>query len=142
MAWSLKEGELSPDWKLLGSFTYTDMEVKKDIVAAYVQVSLLIPEVQVSLWVDYAIPVPALEGLSVGAGIRYQGKSWADRENTLRVPDATLFDAAVRYKKDGWEASLNVNNVFDKEYVKGCAGATVCGYGDSRTVTFKISKVW
>ena len=134
---------LSPDWKLLGSFTYTDMEVKKDIVAAYVGKSpYLIPEVQASLWVDYAIPVPALEGLSVGAGIRYQGKSWADRENTLRVPDATLFDAAVRYKKDGWEASLNVNNVFDKEYVKGCAGATVCGYGDSRTVTFKISKVW
>lgn len=135
--------DLSDNWKLLGSFTYTDLEVKKDIVAAYVGKSpYLVPEVQASLWVDYAVPVPALEGLSIGGGVRYRGESWADRENTLKVPDATVFDAAIRYKKNGWEGSINVTNLFDKVYVSGCAGASTCGYGDARTVTFKLSKSW
>jgi iron complex outermembrane receptor protein len=80
--------------------------------------------------------------LSLGGGVRYQGESYADRLNTLKVPDAAVFDAAVRYRKEGWEASLNVTNLFDKDYVKGCQGAYTCGYGDARTVTFKLSKVW
>ncbi len=79
---------------------------------------------------------------SLGAGMRYQGESWADRLNTLKVPGATVFDAAVRYKKDNWEAALNVTNLFDKEYVRGCQGDSTCGYGDARTITFKLSKVW
>ncbi len=53
-----------------------------------------------------------------------------------------MFDAAVRYKRDGWEGSVNVSNLFDKEYVKGCQGVSTCGYGDPRTIMFKISKVW
>jgi iron complex outermembrane recepter protein len=139
------EGKVNLDdqWKLLGSFTYTDLEVKEDIVAAYVGKSpYLVPDVQASFWVDYAVPVPALEGLSLGAGVRYQGESWANRENTLKVPDATVFDAAIRYKKNGWEGSLNVSNLFDKDYVKGCAGTATCGYGDARTVVVKLSKSW
>ncbi|MGN7295093.1 TonB-dependent siderophore receptor [Rhizobium sp. SAFR-030] len=134
---------LNDDWKLLGSFTYTDLEVKEDIVPAYVGKSpYIVPDVQAALWLDYSVPVPALEGLSIGAGVRYQGESWANRENTLKVPDATVFDAAIRYKKDGWEGSINVANVFDKEYVRGCGGATTCGYGEARTVLFKLSKSW
>ena len=74
--------------------------------------------------------------------MRYRGESWADRDNTLKVPDATVFDAAIRYKRNGWEGSLNVSNVFDKVYVAGCAGVATCGYGDARTVTLKLSKTW
>lgn len=35
-----------------------------------------------------------------------------------------------------------MSNLFDKEYVKGCQGVSTCGYGDPRTIMFKISKVW
>jgi len=58
------------------------------------------------------------------------------------VSDATLVDAAIRYEKNDWAASLNVANLFDEKYVSGCQGLTVCGYGDARTVTFKLSKKW
>ncbi|MCY1667186.1 TonB-dependent siderophore receptor [Rhizobium sp. SL86] len=134
---------LNDNWKLLAAYSYTDLEVKKDIVAAYVGKSpYLVPQSQASLWLDYAVTTGVLEGLSLGAGVRYQGESWADRLNTLKVPDATVFDAAIRYKKNGWEAALNVANVFDKEYVRGCGGEFTCGYGESRTVTVKISKTW
>ena len=134
---------LNDNWKMLGSFTYTDLDTKKDIVAAYVgKKPFLVPDTTASLWLDYSVTEGSLEGLSVGGGLRYQGESWADRANTLKVPSAAVFDAAIRYKKDGWEGSLNVANVFDKEYVKGCGGEFTCGYGDARTFTFKLSKTW
>jgi len=139
------EGKVNLDenWKILGSLAYTDMEVKEDIVPAYIgKRPYLVPDVQASLWLDYTVTQGALEGLSLGAGMRYQGESCADRLNTLKVPGATVFDAAVRYKKDNWEAALNVTNLFDKEYVRGCQGDSTCGYGDVRTITFKLSKVW
>jgi iron complex outermembrane receptor protein len=139
------EGKINLDdnWKMLASFSYTDLEVKDDIIASYVgKKPYLIPATTASLWLDYSVTQGALEGLSLGAGVRYQGESYADRLNTLTVPDATLFDAAIRYKKQGWEGSINVTNLFDKEYVKGCQGAYTCGYGDARTVIFKLSKVW
>lgn len=134
---------LNDNWKLLGSFAYTDLEVKDDIVSDYVgKKPYLVPDIQASLWLDYTVTEGALEGLSIGGGVRYQGESYADRLNTLKVPDVAVFDAAVRYRKDGWEGSINVSNLFDKEYVKGCGGASTCGYGDARTVVFKLSKVW
>ncbi len=139
------EGKINLDqnWKLLASASYTDLEVKEDIVAGYVgKKPWLVPDTTASLWVDYSVTDGTFEGVSLGAGVRYQGESYADRLNTLKVPDATVFDAAVRYKKNGWEGSLNVSNLFDKEYVRGCQGASTCGYGDARTVTFKLSKVW
>ncbi len=139
------EGKVNLDqnWKMLASFSYTDLEVKDDVVSAYVgKKPWLVPATTASLWLDYAVTDGTFEGVSLGAGVRYQGESYADRLNTLKVPDATVFDAAVRYKKNGWEGSLNVSNVFDKDYVKGCQGASTCGYGDARTFTVKLSKTW
>ncbi|MBO9100693.1 MULTISPECIES: TonB-dependent siderophore receptor [unclassified Rhizobium] len=139
------EGKVNLDqnWKLLGSYSYTDLEVTKNLDTSIVGNSpYLVPNSTASLWLDYAVTDGALEGVSLGAGMRYQGKSWADAANTLRVPSATVFDAAVRYEKNGWGAALSVANVFDKEYVSGCAGVNTCGYGDARTFTLKLSKKW
>lgn len=139
------EGKVNIDenWKVLAALSYTDLEITKDLAVANIGKSpVLIPNTQASLWVDYGVTTGALEGLSVGGGVRYQSSSWVDTANTLKVPDATLFDAAVRYKKNDWEASLNVSNLFDKEYVRSCNGVSGCGYGDARTITFKVSKTW
>lgn len=139
------EGKINLDqnWKLLASYTYTDMEITKEGAAAYIgKRPRLIPEHQASLWVDYTVTEGALDGVSIGGGLRYQGESAADIENTAFVPDALIADAAIRYEKNGWGAALNVTNLFDKDYVKGCQGLFTCGYGDQRTVTLKLSKKW
>ncbi|PZM16297.1 TonB-dependent siderophore receptor [Rhizobium tubonense] len=139
------EGKINLDqnWRLLGSYSYTDLDVTKDLDASLIGNSpYLVPNSTASLWLDYAMTDGNLEGLSVGGGMRYQGPSWADAANTLRVPSATLFDAAIRYEKKGWGASLNVSNIFDKEYVSGCQGASGCGYGEARSFTLKLSKKW
>ncbi|OCP15838.1 MULTISPECIES: TonB-dependent siderophore receptor [unclassified Ensifer] len=134
---------ISNDWKVIGGFSYTDLEVTEELDASLIGKSpVIVPGTQASLWLDYTVPSSALEGLSVGAGVRYQGESWADAANTRKVPAAALIDAAIRYEKNDWAASLNVSNLFDKEYVKGCQGLSVCGYGESRTLTLKLSKKW
>jgi iron complex outermembrane receptor protein len=139
------EGKINLDqnWMLLGSYSYTDLEITKNLDASVIGNSpYLIPNSTASLWINYTLTNGPLEGLRIGGGLRYQGKSFADEANTLRVPSATLVDAALGYEKDGWGASLNVANLFDKEYVAGCGGVNACGYGDARTITFKLSKKW
>ncbi|MGE7371158.1 TonB-dependent siderophore receptor [Neorhizobium sp. NPDC001467] len=139
------EGKVNIDenWKVLAALSYTDLEITRDLAVGNIGKSpVLIPNTQASLWVDYGVTTGTLEGLSLGGGVRYQSSSWVDTANTLKVPDATLFDAAVRYGKNEWEASLNVSNLFDKDYVRACNGVSGCGYGDARTITFKLSKTW
>src|SRR5262249_22750177 len=113
------EGKVNLDqnWKMLGSYSYTDLDITKDLDPTVIGNSpYLIPNSTASLWLDSTVTDGELEGLSIGGGVRYQGKSWADEANTLRVPSATLFDAGIRYEKKGWGAALNVTNLFDKEY--------------------------
>ncbi len=134
---------LNTNWKIISAFSYTDLEVTEDLNASLIgNTPVLIPETQASLWLDYTVANGTFEGVSLGAGVRYQGESWADAENTKKVPAATLVDAAIRYEKNDWTASLNVANLFDKEYVAGCQGLQTCGYGESRTFTLKLSKKW
>lgn len=134
---------VASDWQVIAAFSYTDLEVTEDLNPALIgKTPVIVPDTQASLWVDYTVPDGAFEGVSLGAGVRYQGESWADALNTLKVPSATLVDAAIRYEMNDWAASLNVANLFDREYVKGCQGVSVCGYGESRTVTLKLSKSW
>ncbi|GAK73058.1 putative ferrichrome-iron receptor [Agrobacterium rubi TR3 = NBRC 13261] len=134
---------LNENWKALASYSYTDMEVTRDDNAVLIGKSpWIVPNQTASLWLDYAFTNEGMEGLSVGAGVRYQGRSYADQLNEFKVPSAAVIDAAIRYEKNDWTASVNVANLFDKEYVKGCQGINVCGYGDQRTITFKLSKKW
>jgi iron complex outermembrane receptor protein len=135
--------DLNDDWKFLASFTYQSLEVTADQNGSLLgSTPYLTPEVLASAWVDYTVPTGVFEGVSIGGGLRYQGESWADMPNTSKVPDVVLADLALRYQKDSWGASLNVNNLFDKEYVAGCKGTLTCGYGEGRTITFKLTKTW
>ncbi|WP_411035922.1 TonB-dependent siderophore receptor [Shinella sp. BYT-45] len=133
--------------KIIGALTYLDMEVTKATGGAFDTAPvgttpIQVPDITASLWADYSFQDGALEGVSVAAGIRHVGRSWADRSNTLEVPSATLVDAAIRYKKDNWAVALNVSNLFDKEYVASCQGLSACGYGAGRTFMLKASTSW
>lgn len=137
------KAEIAENWKAIAAFTYQEMEITEDGVGTLIgNTPALAPNLTSSLWLDYTVPTGIMEGLSLGAGVRYRGESWANMANTRKVPDVVLVDAAIRYQKDDWGASLNVSNLFDKEYVSGCKSLLTCGYGDSRTITFKLTKTW
>jgi len=135
--------DFADNWKALSSFTYQHLEITEHADTSLIgNTPYTVPNVLASAWLDYTVPSGVLEGLGIGGGLRYQGESWADNENTKKVPGALLVDAAIRYQKNGWGTSLNVTNLLDKEYVAGCQGTLTCGYGEGRTITLKISKSW
>lgn len=140
------QANLTDGWKVLGGLTYLDAEVTKAVgtwdAVAVGLTPIQVPDLTASLWLDYTVRSGALEGLGVGAGVRYVGESWADRTNTLEVPDVALVDAAIRYDHDNWGVALNVSNLFDKEYVSTCQGIGSCGYGAGRTFTLKAYAKW
>ena len=137
------EGKVNLDenWKVIAAASYTDLEFTENGIYTG-NTPNVVPNVLASLWLDYTVTEGAFEGLSLGAGVRYRGESWADEANTLKVSDATVFDAGIRYEKNDWKASLNFTNIFDEEYVAGCNTNLFCGYGEARTITFKLSKKW
>lgn len=126
---------LTENWKLTASATFMDVDITKDADAAIVgKTPYVIPETMASAWLDYTFSTGTFEGFVVGGGLRYVGSSWADNENTLKVPDVLLADARIGYSRDNWGVDLNVNNIFDTDYVASCQTAYSCGYGEGRVI--------
>lgn len=137
------KANLTDNWQARAALTLLDLDIKADDDPALIgKTPYLIPEKQASLALDYTFKEGALEGLTLGGGMRYIGPSWADEANRLKVPSATLFDAKVGYQRGNLGADLYVTNLFDKDYVAGCQGELVCGYGEGRSVKLKLHATW
>jgi iron complex outermembrane receptor protein len=83
-----------------------------------------------------------LTGLGFGAGVRYNGISYADTANSLVVPSYVVGDAAIHYDIKNWRFALNVTNIGDKIYVGSCQTPTACFYGDRRRAIASASYKW
>lgn len=134
---------VTEDFRLTAAFTALDLETTRDTDPTVVgKTPFLIPEVMASAWADYTLRGGWYDGITLGAGLRYVGSSWADNQNTLKVPAVTLADLRIGYEKDNWGVDLNVTNLFDKTYVAGCQGVNVCGYGEGRSFKLKAHVTW
>ena len=137
------KANITPSLKATASFTALDLDIKKDANPALIgKTPYIVPQVQGSAFLDYTFRESVLSGVSVGGGVRYVGSSWADNENTLKVPAATVFDARIGYKRDNWGANLSVTNLFDKDYVASCQTQYSCGYAEGRTALLTLNMSW
>jgi len=79
-----------------------------------------VPRLRAAFNADYALP--ALAGLNLLAGVQYSGRKAANREGSVEVPSATIFNAGVRHAitVGGQKivTRLTVDNLFDKRYWK------------------------
>ncbi len=80
------------------------------------------------------------EGLRLGGGLRYVGKSFGDTANSRSVPSYLLADMTVQYDWDQVSATFGVTNLFDKTYSATCAGSSGCILGEGREMTLTLSK--
>nr|WP_313533078.1 TonB-dependent siderophore receptor [Brucella anthropi] len=138
------QANITDAWKVTASVTAYDLKIKEndsnpDIIGNR---PYLLPEQQASVFVEYKVPDGAFQGVTLGGGVRYLGSSYADEENTLKVPAVALADLKLGYEKDNWGVDLNVPNLFDKSYVAGCQGIYVCGYGEGRKALLKVHTKW
>lgn len=128
---------------LHAAYTYTKTEIGADIDDGNNGNRVEnVPENAASLWLNYTFQEgTALDGLSVGGGIRYIGQRFGNAANTFDLSSVTLVDAAVSYRKNGYKASLNFQNIADEDYVASCSSFG-CYYGNGRTVMGKIAYTW
>lgn len=109
------------------------------------------PDTVVSLWALWEPTSESLEGLRVGAGVRHAGSNesngtaflaangFAPTPNRIVTDGYTLFDGLIGYDfGNGIAASLNVRNLFDKEYFATCLSRGDCFPGEQRTIVGTI----
>ncbi len=143
---------LNANINLIASYTYTDAEYTKD-TALKGKTPVQVPKHMASLWSDYTFHETALSGVTVGAGVRYVGKSkglYSTGDNVNQnfdVSGYTTVDAALKYDLGrfglpGSSIGVNVNNLFDREYVASCYREYACYWGAERqivgTATFRF----
>jgi iron complex outermembrane recepter protein len=144
------KASLTAGLNLTAAYTYLDAEVTESNDVDLGKRPVQVPKHLASLWGDYTIQGGALAGLGFGAGVRYFGSTYGDAENTFKVPDYTLADAAAHYDLSGLgvdalkgiRLAVNASNLFDKEYVAFCANIGACHYGLRRTVLGTFSYRW
>ncbi|RLQ88560.1 TonB-dependent siderophore receptor [Notoacmeibacter ruber] len=142
--------EIFDNLSIIGSYAYLDSEIIETTEPETVgKMPQRTPNHLASLWSRYEFDRGALNGLSLGGGVRYIGESWADDENTIRVPDVALFDAAISYdfaakapELEGLTAQINVQNIADERYIASCANGSDCFYGNGRTITGYLKYKW
>lgn len=133
--------QLTPRLSTIANYTLNHVRYKDAIDGNDGHTPYVTPNSMASAWAKYQFD----GGISVGAGVRYIGKQWADNENTTRLPSVTLFDASVRADLGAWNNSLkgafvqvNANNLTDRDYVSACYGTGYCYWGAERTVVATV----
>ncbi|WP_244423948.1 TonB-dependent siderophore receptor [Phyllobacterium sp. YR531] len=130
------------------AYTYLDTEISKatsidDAANNEGNTPFGVPTHSASLWANYKVQSGVLEGLGLGAGVRYVGSTYGDDANSFKVPAVTLVDAAVSYNWKNVELQINASNLFDKTYVASCfAESFGCFYGEGRRVTGSVKYSW
>lgn len=146
------DANITSNWNATLAYTYTKSETKATTAtsADTAQVALgekfrnqYIPTSVLSAKTAYTFNGNALEGLTLGAGIRYVGhsvtaKSKWNAYSHARVPSSTVVDLVARYQfNKNWAAQLNVDNVGNRRYVAACDFS--CYYGAGRNVNASVN---
>ncbi|TIT28735.1 MAG: TonB-dependent receptor, partial [Mesorhizobium sp.] len=134
---------VTDDLRVTAALTAYDIDfTKSDDPDLIGKTPFIVPEVMVSASVDYTFRGDWYDGISIGAGVRHLGSSWADNENTAKVPAVTLADLKLGYEKENWGVDLNITNLFDKTYVASCQTTLTCAYGEGRSFKLKAHTTW
>ncbi|HVJ35884.1 MAG TPA: TonB-dependent siderophore receptor [Terriglobia bacterium] len=136
------KASLAEGLDMIAAFTYMDPIITKSDDGTEGNRPEVLPKYQASIWGDYTMPEGDFEGLGLGAGVRYVGSTPTSDDNVDTVPARTLVDAAVHYEFRGIRAQLNVNNIFNKDYIAACSGDSSCSYGTGRTFLGTLRYRW
>ncbi|PMN06033.1 ligand-gated channel protein [Vibrio splendidus] len=132
---------VTDEFTLIGNVSFIDSEITEDVNSSHVgNTPSQIADQLASAWANYRFLSGPFDGLTVGAGARYVGDSYADNTETNKVPSYTLFDATVSYRVEDYKFQIAAKNLADKEYVATCSGS--CFYGDRRNVIASVTYDW
>lgn len=143
-------GNVNANLELIGALTLLDTEVTESNVASYVgRHPQAVPNYFGSIWLNYRFSDGALNGLTVGSGLRVVGPSYADDANLIKIDGFAVVDLSMRYdlamlrpELKGFTATLDVRNLLDKVYYSSCTYDIYCQYGAERQFLAGLRKTW
>ncbi|MGO1248000.1 MAG: TonB-dependent receptor [Oceanisphaera sp.] len=110
-------GEITEQWKLFANYTLLDSETRNSITAPD-SVGLQLgntPRNSANLWTTYEL-IPSVE---VGYGARYVGSRSVSSNDNTSLDSYWVHNAMASYQvNNAFSLQLNVNNLFDEEYVE------------------------
>jgi iron complex outermembrane receptor protein len=114
-------GQLTDQWRLIGSYAYTDTRITDDALGG--NQGNRLPNVPLhsgSLWTWYQWAPGPFRGLEVGAGLFAAGLRQGDESNSFQLPGYVRLDAAAAYHwqvgRSRLTARLNIYNLLDQRY--------------------------
>ena len=112
-------GELRPDLRLLGGFTYLDSKLTRTRGGRFDGKDAVgVPELTAVLNLEYDTPV--LPGLTLTARAEHVGSRFVRTDNSLKIPAYQLYGLGARYQRTlgdkAFTLRLNINNLLDEDY--------------------------
>ncbi len=129
-------GELQPGWNLFFGATALRMKNAEDEDHAPEQ-----PRRSIKLFTTYE-PGGRWDQWTVGGGLRWQNRTWAEvltggSDYRVTQESYAVADVMARYElSDKWSAQLNINNLFDKKHYNN-PGSQI-SYGPPRNATLTL----
>ncbi|MGX2039628.1 TonB-dependent receptor [Methylocaldum sp. MU1018] len=109
-------GNITDQWRIIGGYAYQDAKITESLSASAPKGNraALVPEHTFSLWNRYDFT----SHWGVGLGAVYRSEMYAATDNLVTLPGFLRFDGAVYYTlNDNVQVQVNVENLFDKEYI-------------------------
>jgi iron complex outermembrane recepter protein len=132
-------GEILPGWNIIAGYAYTDARVVEDNTFEEGNRLDNVPEHSFNIWTTYEIQEGDLRGLGFGLGFFFIGDREGDLSNTFELPSYLRTDAAIYYRRDRFNAAINIKNLFDVDYFSNAINQFRLYPGEPLTVQATVS---
>lgn len=129
--------ELTESLSISGGYSYMEPKITEDDNYEGNTISYT-PKHSASVWGHYTLP---RQDMSVGLGARYIGSYYFSNSNDAKSEAAVIVDASFGYDMTkATQLSMNISNLFGKEYVAGSGSADF--YNPGRDITVTLNHSW
>jgi len=134
-------GEILPGWRIIANYAYTDARITQDNTIPVGNRLFNAPYNSAGLWTTYEFQEGDVKGLGFGLGFNYVGDRYGDLANSYKVGDYFVTNMAVFYNQEDWRIALNINNLFDTNYISSTFNSRNYGnaFGQPLTVIGSVS---
>jgi iron complex outermembrane receptor protein len=133
-------GRISENLNLIANYTYTEAVILESNLKRVNAGNQLwnVPKNAGSLWARYDLQQETLRGLSLGAGVFFQGQKQGDIANTYQLPFFGRVDALVKYKISAAKTTLqfNVENILNQHYYTASLPNNIYAISPGEPITF------
>ncbi len=135
-------GSLLSNWDIVAGYAYTQTKYLEAAPGTEgLSYSTITPRRAINLWTRYRFTQPALEGFSVGTGVRWNSGNYL-QSGKVRWDQGSyaLVSAQIGYRYNRHlEGTLTVDNLFDRKYYEKLGGAARQNYyGQPRSVMLTL----